>query len=412
MKHPETAKGGQTMPDKKGCPNCRHACYHAAASCEGCGYDFIEDNLPRLRDDRLRSPYPFFGTKKKVADDLWRLFGDVRRYVEPFLGSAAMLLARPKDRRIHCVVSDKNRQISNLWRAVQFHPEEVAQWCDWPVNEADLHARHSWLESQPFEEAIAGTPCGQELLDRLHRLEAGLRQDPLWCDPKIAGWWAWGQSCWIGGDFCTAKKKPPTDPPRKCRQVGVISRSGVLAKQPPVVVPGGVVRERPKTNSTGVLSKRRPETHNFKGVHVYHRHRQGLLRYFRRLQAELRDVIVCCGDWTRVVTPCVLGDRGAAAVLLDPPYREAGKKRYGRYHDNLVSGRVRAWAIENGTKKWLRIILCGYDGEHEMPADWSVYRWDHAKGMSKAEKNLGRERVWCSPAIRPLDRPEALVRVK
>jgi hypothetical protein len=143
-----------------------------------------------------------------------------------------------------------------------------------------------------------------------------------------------------------------------------------------------------------------------------HRRRQGLLRYFRRLQADLRDVIVCCGDWTRAVTPCVLGDRGSCAVFLDPPYREAGKKCYGRYHDNLVSARVRAWAIDKGTNERLRIILCGFDGEHDMPADWSVYRWDHAKGMSKTEKNLGRERVWCSPAIRPLDRLEALVRVK
>jgi DNA adenine methylase len=310
------------MPDTKGCPNCRHACYPLAHTCEECGFDFIEDRLPRLRDDRLRSPYPFFGTKKKVADDLWRLFGDVQRYVEPFLGGAAMLLARPKDRRIHCVVNDKNRYISNFWRAVQFQPEELTKWCDWPVNEAGLHARHAWLESQPFEEAIAGTPCGQELLDRLHRLEAGLQQDPLWCDPIIGGFWAWGQSCWIGGDFCTAKKKPPT------------------------------------------VNIKRPMTGRKVGIH---RRRQGLLRYFRRLQAELRDVIVCCGDWTRTVTPCVLGDRGSCAVFLDSPYREAGKKCYGRYHDELVSARVRAWATKNGTNERLRIILCGYDGEHEMP---------------------------------------------
>jgi hypothetical protein len=126
------------MPDTKGWPNCRHTCYHLAPTCEECGWDFIEDKLPRLCDHRLRSPYPLFGTKKKVTDDLWRLFGDVERYVEPFLAGAAMLLARPRSRHIHCVVSDANRYISNFWRAVQHKPDEVAQCCDWPVNEAEL----------------------------------------------------------------------------------------------------------------------------------------------------------------------------------------------------------------------------------------------------------------------------------
>jgi DNA adenine methylase len=360
------------MTNTKNCPNCRRTCYFMAPICQECGWDFTQDKLPRLRDDRLRSPYPFFGTKKKVASDLWRLFGDVQRYVEPFLGSAAMILARPNYQRIHCVVNDKNRYVSNFWRAVQHHTEEVAKWCDWPVSEADLHARHTWLESQPFEEAIAGTPSGEEILKRQRKLVDGLQQDPLWCDPKIAGWWAWGQSCWVGKGWCNGKGCPPRP---DCRQVEVNGCGGVLAKR-------------------------------------FHGRPRRLLRYFRNLKAELSEVVVCCCDWTSVLTRCVLGDEGEpCAIFLDPPYKDFGRC-YGRYHDNLVSARVRAWAVENGTNKRLRIILCGYDSEHEMPDDWSVYCWDHPKGMSKNGENVGRERVWCSPAIRPLDRLEALVRVK
>jgi hypothetical protein len=108
----------------------------------------------------------------------------------------------------------------------------------------------------------------------------------------------------------------------------------------------------------------------------------------------------------------VLGDEGEpCAILLDPPYKDFGRC-YGRYHDNLVSARVRAWAIKNATNQRMRIMLCGFEGEHEMPAEWSLYRWDHGRSMSKNKRNQGRERVWCSPAIRPLDRLEALVRVK
>jgi hypothetical protein len=133
--------------------------------------------------------------------------------------------------------------------------------------------------------------------------------------------------------------------------------------------------------------------------------------WFEQLQEALRDAVVCCGDWGRVVTPAVPGDR-PCAVFLDPPYKAHGGKCYGRYHDETISARVRLWAVKNGENPNLRIALCEYEAVFEMPPDWSCYRWDHDKGMSKPGKNLGRERVWCSPAIRPLDRLEALVRVK
>lgn len=34
----------------------------------------------------------------------------------------------------------KSRVAPLVWRA-KHRPEEVAHWADWPVNEADLHAR-------------------------------------------------------------------------------------------------------------------------------------------------------------------------------------------------------------------------------------------------------------------------------
>lgn len=400
----------------KSCPNCRHACYLMAPACEKCGWDFLESKLPPLRDYRLRSPYPFFGTKKKIASDMWRLFGDVKRYIEPFLGSAPMLLARPKDRRIQCVVSDASRYISNFWRSVQQKPDEVATWCDWPINEGDLHARHAWLEDQPFEETIAGTPDGDDLLERLHSLETGLQQDPLWCDPIIAAWWAWGCSAWIGPEWCNGRRKRRKSDcatekavHRRCRQVEVNGCGGVLAQQIPLTHEGGVCRKRSEAKCFKGVSATRSR-HGRTALALRARS-NALQRYFRRLQAELRDVIVCCVDWTRVVTPCVLGDRGVAGVFLDPPYKQFGKC-YGRYHDEMISARVRAWAINHAHDERLRIILCEYESAFDMPDDWSVYRWDHDKGMSNSNRNAGRERVWCSPGIKPLDRLERLVRVK
>lgn len=43
----------------------------------------------------LSAPFPYFGGKSRAAPLMWSLLGDVPNYIEPFAGSAAMLLARP-----------------------------------------------------------------------------------------------------------------------------------------------------------------------------------------------------------------------------------------------------------------------------------------------------------------------------
>ena len=45
----------------------------------------------------LQAPFPYFGGKRKAAETVWPAFGHVDNYVEPFAGSAAMLLAAPPD---------------------------------------------------------------------------------------------------------------------------------------------------------------------------------------------------------------------------------------------------------------------------------------------------------------------------
>ena len=70
---------------------------------------------------------------------------------------------------------------------MQQAPDEVATHADWPVNEADLHARHLWL------------------VRRKPEIRAACMADPDWCDPKAAGWWVWGLSQWIGSGWCDDK---------------------------------------------------------------------------------------------------------------------------------------------------------------------------------------------------------------
>lgn len=132
----------------------------------------------------LKAPFPYFGGKSRVAEEVWRRFGDVGNYVEPFAGSLAVLLARPHKPYTE-TVNDKDGLLANFWRAMVKDPEAVIHHADWPVNEADLHARHLWLV--------------REREDLTERLMA----DPYWFDAKAAGWWVWGISAWIGDTWCT-----------------------------------------------------------------------------------------------------------------------------------------------------------------------------------------------------------------
>jgi len=107
---------------------------------------------------RLQAPFPYFGGKSKIAPLVWRALGDVKHYMEPFFGSGAVLLQRPNyDPQRHIeTVCDADGYVANVWRAIQFAPDEVAHWCDWPVNHADLIARRRRLVAQ-----------GQYLLENL-----------------------------------------------------------------------------------------------------------------------------------------------------------------------------------------------------------------------------------------------------
>ena len=50
----------------------------------------------------------------------------------------------------------------------------------------------------------------------------------------------------------------------------------------------------------------------------------------------------------------------------------------------------------------LRIALCGYEGEHDMPASWECVAWKAAGGYGGQSQdhdnpNAKRERIWFSP---------------
>jgi hypothetical protein len=136
-----------------------------------------------------------------------------------------------------------------------------------------------------------------------------------------------------------------------------------------------------------------------RGVHATgHARSEGLYDYLEALAVRLRRVRVCCGDWSRVLTPSVTTYIGICGVLLDPPYDHDLRERcYSEDHN--VRAAVRAWALEHGDHPNFRIALCGYAGEHQMPDTWTCVPWKAHGGYSRTERgkaNRERERIWFS----------------
>lgn len=368
----------------------------------------------------LRAPFPWFGGKRRVAHLVWaRLGADVPNYVEPFAGSLAVLLARPGGPGKIETVNDRDRGLANFWRAVTWAPDEVAAWCDWPVNEADLHARHKWLVQRLHGDA--------EFREAMHK-------DPHFFDAKVAGWWVWGICQWIGGGWCAEPnnhKHPKLDGIGKGvhsqRGTGTARSRASRARQRPIMkgdstgmgvlsaqLPDlGVVGDKNGNVGTGrgvvasgllrAHERGLPGLGNDRGIHGVAA--APCSSWFLALQERLRRVRVACGDWKRVLGPSVLGKgknvggRRPCAVFLDPPYSHEFRDA-GLYNEDSasVSAEVRKWALQHGDDPDLRIALCGYDGEHEMPTSWRCVEWKAARGYAAEDNdNRERERIWFSP---------------
>jgi DNA adenine methylase len=239
----------------------------------------------------MNSPFPYFGGKRTVAAAVWARLGSPKQYIEPFCGSAAVLLAAPRPAALE-VVCDGSGFIANFWRAVKHQPAAVAEWADYPVSHIDLGARHGWLMAQRDR-------IGAEM------------QDPDWPgDAKVAGWWLWGQCCWIGSGWCDWFSKIPhaSDAGKGVQAIGQIPHASDAGKGADALL-----------TSCGRTAR----------------------AWLHRIADRLERVRVTHGDWSRCLNNHFGGDD--TAVFLDPPYRsyEALYGKAGQLPMPSRHGRVR-----------------------------------------------------------------------
>ncbi|HMV33320.1 MAG TPA: hypothetical protein PKA50_14480 [Gemmatimonadales bacterium] len=312
----------------------------------------------------LAAPFPYFGGKRRAASLVWNALGDPSGYVEPFAGSAAVLLGRPafKGRRVE-TLNDADGWLVNLWRSIQLSPDDVAHHAWGPVAEIDYHARLAWLQER-----------------RTPDLVAWLEGDPEAHDAKAAGWWLTVAAAGIGDPWGPGPWRVVDGHLRKLPHLGDAGR-GVNRELPHLGNAGkGVNRELPHLGNAG----------------------QGdLAAYMQALAHRLHRVRITCGDWRRVVTPSAsragAGGDGSRAILLDPPYATSGDL----YAESSagISDEVREWCVSG--VEGFRVVLCGYDHEHDdlLGHGWEVIdgKAGGGAGYSVRSDNGRRERLWLSP---------------
>src|SRR5436305_8185500 len=75
----------------------------------------------------MRPPFAYYGGKTTLADAIIDVLPQHEHYVEPFAGSLAVLLAKPRSRME--TVNDLDGDIMTFWRVLRDRPEDLARVC-------------------------------------------------------------------------------------------------------------------------------------------------------------------------------------------------------------------------------------------------------------------------------------------
>lgn len=297
---------------------------------------------------KLMPPFPYYGGKRRIGDFVWSAIGEVETYIEPFFGSGAVYLSRPRSHFFNGIkteiINDKDSHVVNFWRSIKNDPQTVIKYADWPANHVDLVSRRKTV-----------VMTYDYLAEKLENDKTG-----EWFDPKLAGYWLWVLSTWIAIN--------------------------------------------PKDGS--IKTETRPNLHENALYGFYIRDR--IPEFLMKISERLQRTKIYYGDWD-VVCEMASSYDGPVGIFLDPPYDpQTGRSmRIYATDSESVSSMVKSWCLKNGSNPNYRIVLTGYDGEHnEVESQgWSVYKWSSrgirtGSGGSADRKWL--ERIWVSPyCLRP-----------
>lgn len=367
---------------------------------------------------KLRAPFPYAGGKSRIADIVWRELGDPYTYIEPFCGSAAVLLSRPE---MHNgkreVIGDLNGYVCNAFRAMQYAPEQTARHAWWPTFHADLTARHRALVQWGRDGGLAK-----------------LQNDPDYYDCRIAGWWIWGVSSWIsitnfckdafvdaGGADRVVRNDIPCMMTGRGVQVSKVVDPSVPKNKPPSIGPQGggrgvqvnrVGNGRPAvlltSGGNGVQTSRvdngMPGSVPAGLPDAYADEIDRWIPWFILISKRLARTHVLNLPWDHICrSDSITGNfhNQSIGVYLDPPYKTGQRQAnlYAQDNGDEVADAAWQWAKMRGADPNWRIVVSALEGDYtDIPDGWRVEYWRGSGGPGGGgQKGKAREMILISP---------------
>jgi len=286
----------------------------------------------------MQPPFVYYGSKIKVQKEVWSRFGKVRRYIEPFAGSCAVLLGcpyKPKEE----IINDIDGLVTNFWRSAKLNPNEVAHYANNPINQIELYSK------------------SKQIINERQSLVEKLKNDPDYYNAKLAGWWLWCMPQSIDTKF-----------------------TKLMNAKPRVICCNGIHADRKRDHIPEIMQS---------------------------ISERLKHTRVLCCSWKKILIESnIWHNRGKmVGVFLDPPYNTSRTDRYRNLYtaDECNNQALFNWCMKYYKDCALRIALCGYEGEYDIPDTWSTYKWisSNTPGAKQNLENREKERIWFSPSCRP-----------
>ena len=114
----------------------------------------------------MKPPFAYFGGKTRLADQIAAAFPPHEHYVEPYGGSLAVLLAKPRSRME--TVNDLDGDLMTFWRVLRDQPAELARVCA-----LTPHARAEFLEAYALGDAPDDVERARRVWVRLSQSRSG-----------------------------------------------------------------------------------------------------------------------------------------------------------------------------------------------------------------------------------------------
>lgn len=321
----------------------------------------------RESQPKLKAPFSYFGGKGKVADLVWSLLGnDISRYFEPFAGSLAVLLARKREANVlyNEIVNDLDCLLINVWRALKNASHEVALLCCDPSSQVLLWQRICYIVKNK-----------DSLLEKMIK-------DDEYYDIKLAAYWI----------YC------------KCSEIAGIEIDKIDVEEVYNSLNNGITKGRIQLLRGGGIHSKCRSIYNPYSITRCKLERISL--WFSQIENVLENVKITCLDWKRLFNDGThwQDDCGNSniGIFFDPPYSDTSRRKSLYRIDSYdIAKEVNDFCIKHANRKTYRIVLAGYEGEHNNLEDYGYvkYSWKAQGGygnMNKDYENKHKERLWAS----------------